>query len=87
VSARKPVLASSGAGPLKTVVGKYHLGVFVEPDDVEEIVRGASKFVPNSATDEPATRYQLPATSAWERYECENSWEMNARRVFQAFES
>jgi glycosyltransferase involved in cell wall biosynthesis len=87
VSARKQMLASSGAGPLKTVVEKYHLGVFVEPDDLEEIVRGASKFVPNSATEQPATRYQLPATSAWERYECENSWEENARRVFQAFES
>jgi len=39
------------------VVEKYHLGVFVEPDDAEEVLRGASKFVPNSATDEPATRY------------------------------
>ncbi len=87
VSARKPVLASSGAGPLKTVVGKYHLGVFVEPDDVEEIVRGASKFVPNSATDEPATRHSLHATPppAWYRYECENSWEENARKVLEAF--
>jgi len=51
VSARKPVLASSGSGPLKTVVEKYHLGVFVEPDNAEEVLRGASKFVPNSATD------------------------------------
>ncbi len=103
VSARKPVLASSGAGPLKTVVEKYHLGVFVEPDNVEEIVRGASKFVPNSAmgempakdsgiskhvpcssTEQPATRYQLPATSAWDRYERENSWEENARKVLGA---
>jgi glycosyltransferase involved in cell wall biosynthesis len=87
VSARKPVLASSGAGPLKSVVEKYQLGVFVEPDNLEEIVRGASKFVPNSAMGEPVTRYQLPATPAWARYEQENSWEENARRVFQAFES
>ena len=86
VSARKPVLASCGGGPLKTVVEKYHLGVFVEPDDFEEIVRGASKLVPNSATDEPATRYSLHATPppAWDRYECENSWEENARRVSHA---
>jgi glycosyltransferase involved in cell wall biosynthesis len=86
VSARKPVLASSGSGPLKMVVEKYHLGVFVEPDDVEEIVRGASKLVPNSATDEPATRHSLLATPppAWDRYECENSWEENARRVSHA---
>jgi hypothetical protein len=39
------------------VVEKYDLGVFVEPDDFEEILKGASKFVPNSATEQPATRY------------------------------
>lgn len=63
------------------VVEKYQLGAFVEPDNVGEIVRGASKLVPNSATvemfgedlgaskhipcsatEQPATRYQLPAT-------------------------
>jgi glycosyltransferase involved in cell wall biosynthesis len=86
VSARKPVLASCGGGPLKTVVEKYHLGVFVGSDDFEEIVRGASKFVPNSATEQPATRHSLHATPppAWDRYECENSWEENARRVSHA---
>jgi glycosyltransferase involved in cell wall biosynthesis len=106
VSARKPVLASSGAGPLKSVVEKYQLGVFVEPDNLEEIVRGASKFVPNSAmgempakdsgiskhvpcsaTEQSATRYQLPATSIWGLYERENSWEGNARKVVEVFEA
>ena len=89
VSARKQMLASSGAGPLKTVVEKYHLGVFVEPDDLEEIVRGASKFVPNFETEQPATRYQLHATSApaGDRYELENSWEENARKVVKVFEA
>lgn len=86
VSARKPVLASSGSGPLKTVVNKYRLGVFVEPDNAEEILKGASKFVPNSAMVEPATRYHLHATPApaWDRYELENSWEENARKVLEA---
>jgi glycosyltransferase involved in cell wall biosynthesis len=63
VSARKQMLASCGGGPLKSVVEKYNLGVFVEPDDLDEIVSGASKFVPNFATEQPATRYQLPATA------------------------
>jgi hypothetical protein len=51
------------------VLAKYDLGVFVEPDDFKEILKGASKFVPNSATEQPATRYQLPAipTPAWQR--------------------
>ena len=79
VSGRKPVLASSGSGPLKTVVGKYQLGVFVEPDDLEEILRGASKLVSSSATGK--CEYELHPD--WERYERENSWEENARRVLE----
>jgi glycosyltransferase involved in cell wall biosynthesis len=41
VFARKPVLASSGPGALKTAVQKYHLGVFVEPDNLESTLSGA----------------------------------------------
>jgi glycosyltransferase involved in cell wall biosynthesis len=77
VSARKPVLASSGPGPLKTVVEKYELGVFVKPDDAEEILRGASKLVPSSATG----KCEFELQPDWTRYERENSWEENARRV------
>jgi glycosyltransferase involved in cell wall biosynthesis len=83
ISARKPVLASSGPGPLKTVVEKYELGVFVKPDDAEEILRGASKLLPISATG----KCEFELQSAWDKYEQENSWEENARRVCQAFES
>ncbi len=38
------------------VVAKYDLGVFVEPDDFKEILKGASKFVPNSATVEMSAK-------------------------------
>ena len=78
VSAQKPVLASSGSGPLKTVVNKYGLGVFVDPDNLEEIIRGASEL---------ATRNKLHATPApaWEGYEKENSWSLNAQLVAEAF--
>jgi glycosyltransferase involved in cell wall biosynthesis len=41
LTAQKPVLASSGSGPLKSTVEKYGLGVFVKPDDSDEILRGA----------------------------------------------
>jgi len=54
ISARKPVLASSGLGPLKTVVEKYHLGVFVEPDKTEEILRGAKQLL--DALSSPSTQ-------------------------------
>ena len=82
VSARKPVLASSGSGPLKTVVEKYELGVFVKPDDFEEVLRGASKLVKISA----AGKCEFRLKPAWEKYELENSWEENARRIYKAFE-
>lgn len=45
VSARKPVLASSGPGPLKTALLKYGLGVFVDPDDIGAIVQGVLKIL------------------------------------------
>jgi len=83
VSARKPVLASSGPGPLKTVVEKYQLGVFVNPDDFEKILRGASKLLPSSATG----KCELAFQPEWARYERENSWKENSRKVCQAFES
>jgi len=54
VSARKPVLASSGPGPLKTVVNKYCLGVFVGPDDLEEVLRGSRQLM--DALAPPATQ-------------------------------
>jgi hypothetical protein len=47
-------LASSGPGPLKTVVNKYCLGVFVEPDDLEEVLRGSRQLM--DALDPPATQ-------------------------------
>jgi glycosyltransferase involved in cell wall biosynthesis len=83
VSARKPVLASSGLGPLKSTVEKYQLGVFVKPDDAEEILRGATKLVKISATG----KCEFGLKPAWEKYELENSWEENSRKVCKAFES
>lgn len=72
VSCRKPVLASSGAGPLKTAVENYHLGVFVEPDDDLAVVEGATRLL------------EKPLSPDWERYERENSWQENARKVMEA---
>ena len=79
VFAQKPVLASSGSGPLKTVVKKYHLGIFVEPDDSDEILRGASKLVLSSATG----KSEFVLQPDWGKYDIENSWEENAKRVVE----
>ncbi len=66
---RKPCLASSGGGNLQSVVEKYHLGCFVEPDNLSALKAGIG---------EAMGRQIKPR---WEAYESENSWERNARLV------
>jgi len=72
VHCRKPMLASSGAGPLRSAMERYHLGIFVEPDNDDAIRRGALILLAN------------PPVPEWERYEVENSWQENATRVIEA---
>ncbi len=66
------MLASSGEGPLKSVVREYSLGVFIPPDDDAAILDGARRLITG------------PGQPDWDRYERENSWEENARRVMEA---
>jgi glycosyltransferase involved in cell wall biosynthesis len=73
VHCRKPLLVSSGPGPLKSATSLYQLGVFVDPDDDLEIEKGATRLLAE------------PPRPEWERYERENSWEENARLILQAF--
>jgi glycosyltransferase involved in cell wall biosynthesis len=73
VGCRSKVLASSGPGPLKSVVERYRLGVFVEPDRDEAILQGARELLESDVIPD------------WEQYERENSWEENAKRVIEAF--
>jgi glycosyltransferase involved in cell wall biosynthesis len=80
VSARRPVLASSGEGPLKKAVQRYRLGVFVSPDNLECIVQGARTLVNTLGN----SRASSIATPEWELYDFENSWEINANRVVSA---
>jgi glycosyltransferase involved in cell wall biosynthesis len=86
VSARKLVMASSGLGPLKTVVEKYHLGGFIEPDNPEEVLTGSKQLM--DALAAPAFSCHsvdtpTPLEPAWERYERENSWEVNGKVIVQ----
>jgi glycosyltransferase involved in cell wall biosynthesis len=82
VSARKPVLASSGQGPLRSAVLKYGLGVFVEPDDVGAIVKGVYKILESVQRESDPRRAELFWLFAeWDRYEKENSWLENARKT------
>lgn len=72
VACRKPVLASSGAGPLKHAVEHYHLGVFIPPDEIDAMRGGVMEVL--EAEESPE----------WERYLKENSWEENANRVIDS---
>lgn len=70
--ARKQVLASSGPSPLRTAVERYGLGVFVEPDSQEAVVRGLRTLMDN------------PPMPDWEGYENYASWTTNAKVVMLA---
>lgn len=66
---RKPCLASSGQGNLQTMVSKYNLGIWVEPDKVEALIEGFRHW------------RLSPPVPHWEAYETDNSWQCNAEIV------
>ena len=68
VNFRKPCLASSGNGPLKSVVEKYQLGTSVAPDSEVAIIDGFKKVM--NAKDRLAMD--------WSGYERDCSWKKNA---------
>jgi glycosyltransferase involved in cell wall biosynthesis len=72
VCARKPVLASSGPGPLKSAVREYALGVWIEPDSETAILGGIDLW--ESSPPEPR----------WLDYTQDHSWAKNAELVFNA---
>lgn len=69
---RKPCLASGGKGNLSQSIEKYGLGIWIEPDLVEAISVGISRWL---AGESPV--------ADWLRYENENSWDANAQIVLQ----
>lgn len=69
VQFRKPCIASSGPGPLRTAVGRYGLGVWVEPDDRAALVAGLRVLLAGGLKPR------------WDAYATENSWERNAEIV------
>lgn len=68
----RPVLASSGPGPLKSVVERYHLGTWVEPDKVGAVAVGMQYLL------------DTPIGANWEGYRADNSWRRNAQLVREA---
>jgi glycosyltransferase involved in cell wall biosynthesis len=69
--ARKPVLASSGPGPLLESVREFTLGVTVEPDSLAAIVAGMKQLL------------AAPPVPRWDDYEEAASWSVNAKRILE----
>lgn len=69
VTYRRPCIASSGQGNLRTMVQRYQLGIFVEPDDWRAIQSGIQQWL------------DRPVSPQWEAYERDNSWQRNAEIV------
>ncbi len=72
---RKVCLASSGEGPLKEMVQKYQLGLWVKPDSVTAIVEGLKSWL------------ETPVIPCWEEYFRDNSWQENAQAVISALKT
>lgn len=70
---RKPCLASSGNSPLKTVVQKYKLGVWVQPDSLNSVKQGIELWL------------KSPPDPQWQKYFSDNSWDRNAQLVCDRF--
>jgi glycosyltransferase involved in cell wall biosynthesis len=68
-----PCLASSGHGPLRTLVQRYSLGVFTEPDSAPALAAGLNELLETSPQPD------------WAGFETENSWSRNAELVLAAF--
>ena len=73
IAYRRPCLAFAREGNLKSVVQRYNLGVFVEPDNWQAIRDGIEQWLHSSGQPQ------------WQRYEMDNSWEKNAEIVCQQF--
>jgi glycosyltransferase involved in cell wall biosynthesis len=66
-----PVIASSGEGPLKTLVNSHQLGRWIEPGDWDQLPLALKSLFEDRPTPD------------WDKYQIENSWEQNALNVLK----
>jgi glycosyltransferase involved in cell wall biosynthesis len=72
--ARKPVLASASTSALVEAVNRFALGVTVEPDSLDAVVKGMRQLLAS------------PPSANWDDYETAASWAINARSICDAAE-
>ena len=71
-NARKPILASASPSPMIQAVTRFRLGVAVEPDSKDAIIRGMRRLIEGGSVPD------------WEGYEASASWDRNAKIVLEA---
>lgn len=74
VAYRRPCIASAGMSNLRSMVLKYNLGIFVEPDNWEAIRDGIQLMLGGIGEIK------------WEDYERDNCWSKNAEIIIKNFE-
>jgi len=72
--ARKPVLASSGPGPLTRTVARFDLGPVIAPDDIDAL-RGAMRTLIDRGY----------SASGWDGFCAHMSWDRNVATLLQGF--
>jgi glycosyltransferase involved in cell wall biosynthesis len=72
----KPVLASSGPGPLLETIRQHNLGVVVKPDSSEELGGGLDRVF---AADYPPL--------GWDIFRREASWKLNIDRLIETLDA
>jgi glycosyltransferase involved in cell wall biosynthesis len=70
----RPILASSGPGPLRETVERHGLGVYVEPDSVSALVTGIRSLRAQAIPPENFARYRAMA-----------SWGANIDRLLELY--
>jgi glycosyltransferase involved in cell wall biosynthesis len=70
-----PCIASGGQGSLASMVNRYGLGVWVEPDNLNSIVSGLKRWL------------EQPTEPDWTTYHYQNSWAKNAELTIEALKS
>lgn len=71
-AAERPVLASSGPGPLQAAVEQYALGLSVAPDSTTALAEGMRRLL------------HSPPRPRWEQYQRDHSWDRHAQQLLKA---
>lgn len=86
--AEKPLLVSSGEGPLKNCVQRFGLGVNVKPDDLQAISEGIEKIIAfHQDQDSSGSVEKEHSAFDWAGYRNFASWKRNAIIITETYKA